>query len=169
MASPTDDDADRAARADMITVGWREWVALPDLAIPAIKAKIDTGARTSALHAFAVDRYTERGAPWVHLRIHPRQRNLDAVIKTDVPIIDERVVSDSGGHREKRIVVASALLLGGRSWPIELTVTGRDRMLFRLLIGRTAMAGRMLVDPRRSYLTGKPPKKKKKKSRRKDA
>ncbi len=134
-----------------IVVGWREWVALPELGIERIKAKIDTGARTSALHAWQLERYTERGAPWARLWVHPLQRNTDLSVTVDAPIVDERTVADSGGHRERRIVIASTLDIGAAAWPIEITVTNRDSMLFRMLLGRTAMKGRIVVDPSRSY------------------
>ena len=137
-----------------IAIGWREWVALPDLGIPAIKVKIDTGARTSALHASKVERYTRRGAPHAILHIHPLQRSVASFVKCDVAIIDERLVMSSGGHRERRIVIASTLALGGAEWPIELSVTDRDPMRFRMLLGRSALAGRVIIIPGASYLLG---------------
>jgi len=137
-----------------VLLGWREWVGLPELGIPRIKAKVDTGARTSAIHAWRTERYIEGGAPWVRLHIHPLQRDTKVSIIANVAIIDERAVSDSGGHRERRIVVAANLDIGPVAWPIELTVTNRDAMLFRMLLGRTAMRGRIVVDPSRSYLLG---------------
>lgn len=136
-------------------IGWREWVALPDLGIGHIKAKIDTGARTSALHSFALDTYRDKGAPWVRFGVHPLQRNHTREIWCTAEIVDERRVSDSGGHREWRYVIATRLNLGGAAWPIELTLTERDTMLFRLLVGRTAMRT-LIVDPTTSYLTGNP-------------
>ena len=139
-----------------IHVGWREWVALPDLNIAHIKAKLDTGARTSALHAFQCERYTERGAPHVRLHIHPRQRDNRTTVVVDTAIIDERLVADSSGNRELRIVIASTLLVGGTHWPIEVSITNRDTMRFRMLLGRTAITGRLVVDPERSYVLGKP-------------
>lgn len=137
-------------------IGWREWVALPSLGITRIKAKLDTGARTSALHALRSDRYTERGAPHVRLHVQTRQRAGEQVLVIETAIIDERTVSDSSGRRERRIVVASDLALGEQRWPIELTITNRDTLRFRMLLGRSAMQGHLIVDPDRSYVLGKP-------------
>lgn len=138
-----------------ITVGWREWLALPELGIPAIKAKIDTGARTSALHAFEMETFEMDGRPKVRFGIHPMRKRTDIEIFCVADIVAERVVRDSGGHREKRVVIETPIHIGKRQWAVEITLTNRDTMLFRMLIGRTAMQGRMLVDPSKSYLTGK--------------
>lgn len=140
---------------DLITVGWREWVYLPDLHIDKIKAKIDTGARTSCLHAFEIDPYTENGVEKVHFLIHPLQKRDDIVDECDALVVDKRMVSDSGGHREMRYVIQTRMVLGTHEWDIEMTLTSRDSMLFRMLLGRTAMENRMLVNPARSYLQGK--------------
>lgn len=134
--------------------GWREWAALPDLGIVRIKAKMDTGARTSTLHAFALDAFSEHGQRMVRFGVHPLQRRLRPQIYCVAEVIDERWVMDSGGHREQRLVIVTSVCIGTMTWPIELTLTDRDPMRFRLLIGRSAMRERLLVDPDASYITG---------------
>jgi arsenate reductase (glutaredoxin) len=136
-------------------LGWREWVRLGSLGLPPIKAKIDTGARTSALHAFKVEPFLRDGRPWVRFSIHPRQSNPALVCTCEAPVIDRRRVTDSGGHRQMRYVIESDITLGDDTWTIELTLTSRKAMRFRLLLGRTALNGRFLVDPAIAYRTGK--------------
>ena len=116
---------------------------------------MDTGARTSTLHAFYVDPFQRGGTQRVRFGIHPLRGRTDVVIHGETAVIDQRQVADSGGHRELRYVVLTPLRLGGLEWPIEVTLTNRETMLFRMLLGRTAIAGHALVDPDRSYLTGR--------------
>ncbi|EGQ9393103.1 ATP-dependent zinc protease family protein [Vibrio cholerae] len=137
---------------EKMIVGWREELSLPGLGIERIKAKIDTGARTSCLHAFEVESFTKEGAQWVRFWIHPMQKNDQLVNVCEAEVIDERVVRDSGGHEEKRYVIRSELSFGGQIWPIEITLTNRENMAFRMLLGRTAMHHRIMVDPTKSFL-----------------
>lgn len=137
-------------------MGWREWLALPELGVDAIKAKVDTGARTSALHAFELTtEETEQGS-WVHFGLHPEQGPESPVVWASAPLVDQRWVTDSGGHGEWRYVIETPLILGDRCWPVEITLTVRDSMRFRMLLGRTAMRGIIHVDPGASFLAGSP-------------
>jgi hypothetical protein len=137
-------------------LGWREWVGLPELNIAQIKAKVDTGARTSALHAFIIDPYRKGGQRWVMFAIHPIQKHSDVSIECHALIKDQRLVSDSGGHKQRRYVIETRLILGPSIITAEMTLTNRDGMLFRMLLGRTAMTNRFIIDPNASYLQGKP-------------
>lgn len=138
-----------------IILGWREWLSLPELGIPAIKAKVDTGAKTSALHAFSVEPFRENGIAKVRFQVHPLQKQTSTVVTCEAVIADQRKVSDSGGHRENRYVIYTALVVGGVTLQTELTLTDRDTMQFRMLLGRSALKGNFVVDSDASYLTGK--------------
>ena len=139
------------------TIGWREWLALPQLGIPAIKAKIDTGARTSALHTFSLEEFATAGQRMVRFGIHPLQKRKDIAVFCEAPVLERRRVKDSGGHIERRYVIETRVAMKNEVWRIHITLTNRDSMLFRMLLGRTAMRGRALVDPARSFLVGEGP------------
>ncbi|MEN3972807.1 RimK/LysX family protein [Sphingomicrobium sp. XHP0235] len=134
------------------TVGWREWVSLPGLGVPAIKAKIDTGAKTSAIHAWKVHHYRNEGIEHLSFFLHPLQGD-DSEIACVARLLDMREVTSSNGMRQKRFVIETELEMGEQRYPIELTLTNRDEMGFRLLIGRQALRKRWLVDPAKSFLT----------------
>lgn len=142
-------------KTDLTLIGWREWLSLPELGIKAIKAKIDTGAKTSALHAFSVETFKENGQDKVKFMLHPLQRNISKIIVCTATILDTRIVSDSGGHKEERFVIQTPVQLGTRIWPIEITLTNRDTMKFRMLLGRSALNHHYHIDPAKSYLVGK--------------
>ncbi len=135
-------------------VGWREWVGLPDLGINRIKAKIDTGARSSTLHALDVEPFDRDGAAWVRFKVHPRQKDDEFEVVCEAPLIDEREVKSSTGRVTRRPVVATDLEWMGECWEIELTLVRRDSMGFRCLVGRQAMRKRWIVDPAKSYVGG---------------
>jgi ribosomal protein S6--L-glutamate ligase len=135
-------------------LGWREWVALPQLNIPGIKAKIDTGAKTSAIHAFRITPFEKDGENWVKFYVHPVQKYKAPEISCTSKILEKRNITSSNGQRESRYVIQSILKLGDLDWPIEITLTNRDEMGFRMLLGRQAMCRRILVDPAASYNLG---------------
>lgn len=133
-------------------IGWREWIALPDLGIDRIKVKVDTGARSSSLHAYDIERFEEDGTPMVRFRVHPVQRDSRTTVRARAELLDRRSVRSSSGAETLRPVIRTHVLFRERRWPIELTLTRRDEMGFRMLLGRQAVRGRFLVDPGRSFL-----------------
>jgi len=148
-------------------IGWREWVGLPDLGVKTIKAKVDTGARSSSLHAFDLEPFQRHDEPWVRFGIHPIQRNSKTVVQAEAKVLEYRSVRSSSGKAARRpVIVTHAELLGFR-WPVELTLANRDEMGFRMLLGREAFRRRFLVDAGNSYYGGKPPRSKTKESKRK--
>jgi len=144
----------RLTPKEPLKIGWREWVALPDLRVKAIKAKIDTGARTSALHAYRIEPFRRAGALWLRFQLHPIQRSEAMKVACEARAVDERAVRNSGGGVERRYIIRTLLQIGEQAWPIELALANRDQMGFRMLLGRTALEGRALIEPGRSYLLG---------------
>jgi len=140
---------------DKIIVGWREWVALPDLGIKAVKAKLDTGARTSSLHTFNLEPFEQDGRLQVKFGIHPLQRREDIGVNCIADVSDYRRVTSSDGQSEKRFFILTNVALKGSIWPVEISLANRESMRFRMLLGRAAISGRLLVDPEKSYLSGR--------------
>lgn len=132
-------------------VGWREWLSLPELGIKNIKAKIDTGARTSALHTFSLEFFPKGDEEWVRIGLHPKQNSVEEFF-TEARVVDKRMVRDSGGHEEVRPVIETLFVVGQHSFRAEMTLTSRDNMKFRMLLGRKALETRFLVDSQGSYL-----------------
>lgn len=139
-----------------IVAGWREWVSLPHVGVDWVKAKLDTGARSSAIHAFDIEEYHQDGEPWVRFMVHPWQRSAEDATETRLPVHDRRLVRSSSGHEHERYVVLMDVTLVGRTVTAEMTLSKRDEMGFRMLIGREALRRGFLVDPGRSYLGGRP-------------
>ena len=137
-------------------IGWREWVGLPQLGCKRIKVKVDTGARTSALHAFQIEEFKKGEETWIRFEIHPRQRLEEPVISTEAKLLEYRSVRSSSGKETNRPVIITKVRWRDKTWPIELTLANRDSMGFRMLLGREAIRGRMLVDSSGSFRGGKP-------------
>jgi hypothetical protein len=138
-------------RKEKTVIGWREWVALPALGVDKIKVKIDTGARTSAIHAFEIRPFDKDGEKYVRFSLHPVQHHRKPVISCEAPLVDERTITSSNGEQEHRYVIETTVQLGETSWPIEMTLTNRDEMGFRMLLGRAALRRRFVVDPGSSF------------------
>ncbi len=152
----TADEAPQDEQSGSLVIGWREWVSLPQLGLPAVKAKIDTGARTSAIHARDIKRIKrDDGRDWVEFTVQPIQRDTSIERRCEAPLLDIRRVTDSGGHTSDRFFIATELQLGPVSRTIEMTLSQRDDMLFRMLLGRTAMVPGIQVDPSLSFTLGR--------------
>ena len=139
-----------------IIAGWREWVSLPGIGVPWLKAKLDTGARSSAIHAFDLAEFRQDGELWVRYSVHPWQRSGEDAVTAESRVLDRRTVRSSSGHSEERYVVHLDVSLVGHVVTAEMTLSRRDEMGFRMLIGREALRKGFVVDPGRSYLGGRP-------------
>lgn len=152
----------RKKNSALPVIGWREWVGLPELGVQHIKAKVDTGARSSSLHAFDLQEFEREGAPWVRFEIHPVQRNKDKIIFAEAEVLEYRNVRSSSGKATRRPVIETNLKMLDQNWKIELTLANRDEMGFRMLLGREAFRGLFWVDAGKSYYGGQPLRKSKK-------
>ncbi len=137
-------------------IGWREWVQLPDLGVFVVKAKVDTGAVTSSLHAFRLERFERDGLPYVRFEVHPRQRSKRPSIECEALVVRDTAVRNPGGRTELRPVIASTLVIAGQPIEALINLTGRDEMGFRMLLGRRTLRNRFVVDPGKSYLGPRP-------------
>ena len=143
-------------RSPKMIIGWEEWCALPDLGLPAIKAKVDTGAKTSALHAYDIELFTKDKNDFVRFKIHPLQKNQTIERCCVAPLVDYRTVMSSNGEREKRYVIQTQIEFQSRCIMAELTLTSRHNMTFRMLLGRGALRkAKFTVDPAKSFVLGK--------------
>ncbi len=145
------------AKPGPIVAGWREWVSLPGLDVRAIKVKLDTGARTSALHARRIRPFERNGKVWVKFEVNPVQRGRKIAIDCEAPVVSQRTIRSSSGQAETRYVIKTPVHMGNRHRMIEITLTNRDEMGFRMLLGRSAMKRWLLVDPSKSFLQGEKP------------
>jgi hypothetical protein len=143
-------------RRHLPVIGWREWVSLPELGIKTIKVKVDTGARSSSLHAYDLEEFERDGAAWIRFCVHPVQRNTSEVVQAEARILEYRRVRSSSGKASRRPVIVTSISLLDKTWPVELTLANRDQMGFRMLLGREAFRKRFLVDAGKSYYGGKP-------------
>lgn len=145
-----------ATRPRRKTIGWREWVQLPDLGVHEMKAKIDTGADNSSLHAFNIDRFEKDGVPWVRFELHPLQRSKKPSIHCEARVVMERKVKNPGGRRELRPVIKTTVVVAGKELEVLVNLTTRDEMTFRMLLGRRTLRNHFLVDPGMSYSGRRP-------------
>lgn len=151
----------KSNKKPLAIIGWREWTGLPDLGIEKVKAKIDTGARSSSLHAFDIKTIDQDGKTYVRFRVHPLQRNSRETVECRAEVLEYRLIRSSTGHAQKRPVIVTTIHVLGETWPIELTLANRVEMGFRMLLGREAVRGRFMVDSGKSFYGGQPLRKKK--------
>ena len=142
-------------KAPPTLIGWREWVSFPDLGVDRVKAKIDTGAKTSSIHAFRIKTLDRDGALYAEFYLHPVQKKKKPEVFCAAPVVDKRAIRSSNGAVEDRLIIRTMLRMGEREWPIDLSLTNRDAMGFRLLLGRDAFTRRFLINPKASFLLGK--------------
>ncbi len=155
-------------KSGLPVIGWREWIGLPDLGIKMIKVKVDTGARSSSLHAFNQQIFERDEEKWVRFEVHPVQRKWDESVEVEAKIVEFRSVRSSSGRSSIRPVIITSVELLGITWPVELTLARRDEMGFRMLLGREAFRGRFLVNAGKSFYNGRPKRKRKHKRPKKD-
>ena len=148
-------DRDRQQKKDKLIIGWRETVALPGLGIDRLKAKIDTGARSSALHAFKIEKFMRDRQEMIRFQVHPYQRDNKTTIYAEAKVLDYREIRNSGGIAQLRPVILTSIELGENIWDIELTLTNRDVMGFRMLLGRQGVRNKFLIDPGKSFIQSK--------------
>lgn len=148
-------------KSSLPIIGWREWVRLPELGIDRIKVKVDSGARSSSLHAFDLELFQKNGEEWVRFKVHPVQRKSTPVVDLEAKVLESRLVRSSSGKATKRPVIVTSVELLGVRWPVELTLANRDQMGFRMLLGRQAFRNRFLVDGGNSFYGGRPKRRKK--------
>ena len=146
---------EKKVKPTKVTLGWREWLALPDLGADAILAKVDTGAKTCALHAFYIEPFEKDGERWIRFGLHPDRHNMNRQLHCEARVKEKRDVTDSGGHTENRYVIETDLEVGETRFAAEVTLTNRDNMKYRFLLGRNALRRRFVVDPGRSFRLGK--------------
>lgn len=136
-------------------VGWREWLAMDDLGVDRILAKVDTGAKTCALHTFYITPFERDNEAWLTFGLHPDRDSSERELHCQAPIKERRDVTDSGGHTENRYVIETNISLAGKTFPVEVTLTNRDNMRYRLLLGRNALRRGFIVESSKSYLLGR--------------
>ncbi len=145
----------KKSKPEKITLGWREWLDMPELGASDVIAKIDTGAKTCALHTYYIDEFERNGEDWIRFGLHPNRHTDTIAVNCEARVKEKRDVTDSGGHTENRYVIETSLQLGDATFKAEVTLTNRDNMRYRFLLGRNAMRRRFVVDPARSFRLGR--------------